>query len=293
MTHELDLEDFPTLKLNHVHIKDKKNLQRVISTILKEGCSSLQVVTDFDLTLTKQHVNGRKVLSSFGIFSKCKQLPQNYTKESNRLYEIYRPIEIDPHLSLETKIEAMNKWMIAAEEIIKGIPFNPDEIPEVAKIYGTDLRDGTKELFKKLHSAGVPVLVFSAGLGDVVEAILRNQGVLYDNVKVISNFLKYEDGKIAGFKNERLIHVFNKNEYAIEQEYLKVLEGRQNILLMGDTTGDASMVDGIVDTCAVLKIGFLYDHVENSLSSYMKQFDIVLIDDQTMQVPNDILKSLL
>ncbi|XP_015433371.1 PREDICTED: 7-methylguanosine phosphate-specific 5'-nucleotidase isoform X2 [Dufourea novaeangliae] len=251
------------------------------------------IVTDFDLTLTKQHVNGKKVLSSFGIFGKCKQLPQTYSEESKRLYHKYRPIEIDPHLSVEVKAEAMTDWMIAAEKILKGIPFDLNEIEEVVRIYGTDLRDGTKEFFKKLNAAKVPVLVFSAGLGDVVEAILRNQGVLFNNVKLISNFLKHRDGKITGFENDRLIHVFNKNEHAIEQEYFKVLDGRKNVLLMGDTIGDALMVDGMTDTCAVLKIGFLYDHVDTSLASYMEVFDIVLVDDQTMQVPFDILQRLL
>ncbi|XP_061931671.1 7-methylguanosine phosphate-specific 5'-nucleotidase isoform X1 [Apis cerana] len=293
MTSEIDLNDFPTLKLKHVHIKDKKNLLRTINTMLTGGCNSLQIVTDFDLTLTKQHVNGKKVLSSFGIFSKCKQLPEIYTKESNRLYKKYRPIEIDPDLSIQIKTEAMTDWMIAAEEILKGIPFDPNEISEVSKIYGTNLRDGTKELLTKLYLAEVPVLVFSAGLGDIVQAILENQEVLFNNVKIISNFLKYEDGKLAGFQNEGLIHVFNKNEHAIEQEYFKVFEKRKNILLMGDTIGDASMVDGMLNTCAVLKIGFLYDNVENSLASYMEKFDIVLVDDQTMQVPIDILRLLL
>lgn len=39
---------------------------------------------------------------------------------------------------------------------------------------------------------------------------------------------------------------------------------------MGDHTGDASMVDGIVDAHAVLKIGFLYDHV--SVTYFIKYF---------------------
>lgn len=260
---------------------------------MTDGCNSLQVVTDFDLTLTKQHVNGKSVLSSFGIFSKCKQLPESYTKESGRLYKKYRPIEIDPNLSVEEKTKAMTEWMIATNHILKGIPFDPEEIPVVSEIYGANLRDGTKELFKKLYHANVPVLVFSAGLGDVVESILRHQGVLFDNVKIISNFLKYENGKLEGFQNERLIHVFNKNEHAVEQDYFKLLDRRRNVLLMGDTTGDASMVDGMVNTRAVLKIGFLYDNAEDSLSSYMEHFDMVLIDDQTMQVPTDILHRIL
>ncbi|XP_076166650.1 cytosolic 5'-nucleotidase IIIB isoform X2 [Ptiloglossa arizonensis] len=256
---------FPTLQSKHVHIKDKERLLRIINTILKDGCNSLQIVTDFDLTLTKQHVNGAKVLSSFGIFNKCKQLPQTYTQASTHLYNTYRPIEIDPYLPLEIKIQEMKHWIVETEERLKEIPFDPDELSEVTKIYGTDFRDGTKELFEKLQSAGVPILVFSAGLGDIVELLLRNQGVLFDNVKVISNFLKYEDGKLAGFKNKTLLHVLNKNEHVIEQEYLKVLEGRKNVVLMGDHTGDASMVDGIVDAHAVLKIGFLYDHQASQL----------------------------
>ncbi|CAK9822295.1 7-methylguanosine phosphate-specific 5'-nucleotidase [Anthophora retusa] len=292
MIPKLDLDDFPTLKLKHVFIKDKKRLLRTINTIIKDGCNSLQVVTDFDLTLTKQHVNGKQVLSSFGIFGKCKQLPETYKIESTRLYRKYRPIEIDPNLSIDIKTKAMKDWMIAAEQILKGIPFDASEIQEVTKIYGTDLRDGVKELFEKLQLLKVPVLVFSAGLGDVVQAILKNEGVLFDNVKIISNFLKFDGGEIGGFQNKRLIHVFNKNEQAIEEKYFKVLERRKNVLLMGDSIGDASILDGMVDTCAVLKIGFLYDHVESSLSSYMETFDIVLVDDQTMQVPIDILQQL-
>ena len=124
------------------------------------------------------------ILKKTGIFSKCKQLPETYAKESSRLYQKYRPIEIDPNLSVEIKTEAMTEWMIAAEEILKGIPFNPNEIPEISNMYEMYLRDGTKELLKKLHLAKVPVLVFSAGLGDIVEAILKSQGILFDNVKV-------------------------------------------------------------------------------------------------------------
>lgn len=187
----------------------------------------------------------------------------------------------------------MNDWMIAAEELLRGIEFDPKELSEVTEKYGTPLRDGTKELFEDLNKANIPVLVFSAGLGDVVEAILKCHKVLFDNVKIISNFLKYNGNKIDGFKNKKLIHVFNKNEHALGQEYFKVIESRQHVLLMGDTTGDASMVDGMENTVAVLKIGFLYDKVEESLASYMQKFDIVLVDDQTMKVTADILRTIL
>lgn len=61
--------------------------------------------------------------------------------------------------------------------------------------------------------------MLSAGIGDVVELILVHENLLTDNVSVVSNFLKVSKddsgvSTIQGFKEEKLIHVFNKNEHA-------------------------------------------------------------------------------
>lgn len=59
------------------------------------------------------------------------------------------------------------------------------EIVEVAQRYGLDcLRDGTQQLFQDLNSRDIPILVFSAGLGDSVVAILEETNVKLPNVKV-------------------------------------------------------------------------------------------------------------
>ena len=187
----------------------------------------------------------------------------------------------------------MEEWMEISEKLLSGFEFDRTELEKVAVEYGTNLRDGTKTMMKRLHAAKVPVLVFSAGLGDVVEAILRHNGVLLDNVELISNFLKYSGRKLEGFK-EKKIHVFNKNETVLDEDQIRKLENRKNILLMGDSTGDSTMTDGIKDLENVLKIGFLYNEdneiVEKSIPQYMAAFDIVLIDDQTMDLPWSILQ---
>jgi 5'-nucleotidase len=44
-----------------------------------------------------------------------------------------------------------------------------------------------------LRENNVPMLVFSAGMGDVIEEILRVQGQLTPNVHVISNRFKFDE----------------------------------------------------------------------------------------------------
>lgn len=205
------------------------------------------------------------------MFRKCKQLPQHYFDEAKGLYNKYRPIEIDPYISMNEKSDAMRDWMLAANNLLKDIEFDSDEIEEVALQFENVLRDGTEEMFEKLNKAKVPIVVFSAGLGDMVEGVLRCHNAFYDNVQIISNFLKYNGNKLDGFKNSVLIHTFNKNECALAKNHLKLLENRQNVLLMGDTIGDADMVQGIKDVKAVLKIGFLYENVSISFDKLIKR----------------------
>lgn len=80
-------------------------------------------------------------------------------------------------------------------------------------------RVGIEEVFRKLYKQNVPLIILSAGIGDVVELILEHNNLVMDNVTVVSNFLKLSKddngiSTIQGFKGQKLIHIFNKNEHA-------------------------------------------------------------------------------
>lgn len=49
-------------------------------------------------------------------------------------------------------------------------------------------RDKTKDVFNELNMVDVPILVFSAGLGDTVEGVLTACNVLLPNVEVSENW---------------------------------------------------------------------------------------------------------
>lgn len=58
-------------------------------------------------------------------------------------------------------------------------------------------REGYEQFFDRLQQHDVPVFIFSAGLGDVLEEIIRQAGVYHPNVKVVSNFMDFDENVSA------------------------------------------------------------------------------------------------
>ncbi|XP_068148158.1 7-methylguanosine phosphate-specific 5'-nucleotidase [Drosophila tropicalis] len=287
---------------NWIRIEDLKALQgsrilhptrveRIINEFIQGGPERMQMVSDFDYTITKQRTDdGGKVLSSFGIFNACKSLPDTFKAETDKLYHIYRPIEIDPHMAKDDKVKYMIEWWTKSSEVTSGFPFDQTEIDDIASKFKHALRDRTHELFEDLQRMQIPLLVFSAGLGNSVVSVLKQADIMYPNVKVVSNFLQYRDGLLDGFQ-QPMIHTFNKNETVLDgHEYYDLVHSRDHIIVMGDSLGDADMASGVPSSSHILKIGFLFDHVEANMEKYMNTFDIVLVDDQTMDVPRALLE---
>lgn len=116
---------------------------------------------------------------------------------------------------------------------------------------------------KDLDDAKVPILIFSAGVGDVIDEALRQHGVMKPNVKVISNYMTYDSkGKLNKFSVPP-INVFNKNEseVSLSGSYFQDVVDRRNVILLGDSIGDLQMSHGVHSPRTVLTIGFLNDTV--------------------------------
>ncbi|KAG0711589.1 7-methylguanosine phosphate-specific 5'-nucleotidase [Chionoecetes opilio] len=272
-----------------VRIKEPARVEALISGIVGGGFSRLQLVVDFDYTLTRVHMGGHRCHCSWGIMDNSPKMPEYYREEANRLLAKYYPIEVDPKMSEAEKIPHMLEWYEQIHDLLVKCAISRDAIKGMVSASSSRLREGSEELCHTLHGAGVPVLVLSAGMGDVLEEVLRQFNVYTDNVKVVSNFFDYnEEGRMVGFKG-KLIHVFNKNEDAIHSsDYFEKLHDRNNVILMGDSLGDIKMAMGVPQPSSVLKIGFLNDKIDERLEVFMDNFDIVLLDDQTMDVTNSI-----
>lgn len=114
------LNNITVLNRPNCKIKNRERVNELLAIIITSGANQLQVITDFDYTITKQKSEGGKpLLSSFGIFKQSKSLPAEYVRESKKLYEKYRPIEINPHMLIDEKAKYMLEWYSTAAQLLK------------------------------------------------------------------------------------------------------------------------------------------------------------------------------
>ena len=109
------------------------------------------------------------------------------------------------------------------------------KLDEAVQKSGIILREREAEFFAQLQSQKIPILLFSAGITQIVEAAMRFKSVggLTDNMDVISNKMIFdENGNLAQF-SEPLIHTFSKTTAAIGEEWKNRLGQRNNVMLMG------------------------------------------------------------
>lgn len=144
-----------------------------------------------------------------------------------------------------------------------------------------------------LTAHNVPTLIFSAGLYDVIHAVLdkeyakRPSQCVPKNVHVVSNMMCFnEDGTAVGFDG-KLIHSLNKNANVVLDTPFWAqcqMEKRRNILLLGDSIGDARMANGLdYAEDEIVRVGFLNHPVtDEKLQLYLQTFDVVLTHDSSL-----------
>jgi len=251
----------------------------------------LIIIADFDRTITTAACG----ISSHGVIESCASLSAGYRVATTRLLAHYYPIEIDPHLTREQKVPLMQEWYMKAHTLLLNEPLTETMLQHAADAAPIALRDGFVELLLACHARGVPFIVCSAGLGNVVRAVLRTRlppSVDVDSLPVVSNWVRFEPGggTICGF-TEPLIHMFNKNGPTIKErigaeQWKRLVGGRGTALLIGDSLGDATMADGM-GMARVHRIGLLNEiqpaRVAARLHKYRRAFDAVIVGDISME----------
>ncbi|CAL9155739.1 unnamed protein product [Musa hybrid cultivar] len=253
------------------------------------------VIADFDGTLTRYWIDGRRGQTSHGLLQ---QGNAEYDAKRQALYEYYHPLEISPTIPIEEKTKLMEEWWEKTHGLLIEGGVTYDAIKKSVSEATIAFRDGVVELFEFLEELDVPVLVFSAGLADIIEEVFRQKlHRSFKNVKVVSNRMVFDEkGCLVAFKG-KTIHVLNKNEHALDMAApihdkfgypngynpdSVLMKERTNVLLLGDHVGDLGMSDGLSYENRIA-VGFLNNNTEMSFKSYLDAFDVVYLNDASMR----------
>ncbi len=273
----------------------QKEFEELKLKIKKDGPEKLHILADFDRTLTKAFVNGKKIPSLISVLRDENYLTPDYPAKANALFEKYHAIEINPDIPQQEKKEKMEEWWRLHFKLLIESGLKKEDVEKAMKSANLVLRDGCVELFNLLNEKGIPLIILSsAGLGvESIELFLKNKGLLYPNVYIISNSFEWdENGKAVSVK-EPIIHGMNKSEIAIKNfpNIFNEIKDKTNIILLGDNLSDIEMAEGF-EYKNLLKIGFLNEDIDQNLQDYQKAFDAVLAHDSSVQFILDLLKDL-
>ncbi|XP_012576282.1 PREDICTED: cytosolic 5'-nucleotidase 3A isoform X2 [Condylura cristata] len=288
------LNMMPEFQKTSVHMKDPTKVEEIICGLIKGGAAKLQIITDFDMTLSRFSCDGKRCPTCHNVIDNCKLVSDECRQKLLKLKEKYYAIEIDPDLTVEEKYPYMVEWYTKSHGLLVEQAIPKAKLREIVAESDIMLKEGYKNFFDKLYKHDIPMFIFSAGIGDVLEEVIEQAGVYHPNVKVVSNFMDFDDnGVLKGFKGE-LIHVFNKHDGALKNtDYFSQLKNNSNIILLGDSQGDLRMADGVTNVENILKIGYLNDRVDELLQKYLDSYDVVLVKEESLEVANSVLQKIL
>lgn len=258
----------------------------VESKIKSIRLSDIVLVFDFDGTLNKKHIGTKKVPSIISILRNENILNDDYAHEAHALANIYYPIELDPNIPKEIKIQKTEEWWKKAINLLIKHNLSLEDIRRASYHQNLVLREGCLELLSFANEKNIPIVIFSAsGTGvDSIRFFLERYTISFPNITIISNRFEYKDN-VVNTIIPPLIHTLNKNESILKFFPDTNLSEKRSVILVGDSINDVDMVlDSNHDT--VIRIG-LCNEIDPEekitiLPKFQENFDFVIEDDGSL-----------
>lgn len=300
------LADLQRYHSNHILIPNPASFIAKRQQLISDGPASLQLISDFDHTLSAFTSH-----SSHGTLEHSSELPADYMPKVQALFDHYYPIEMDHTISAEQKEATMVAWWEAAHSLLLDYRFNRSFITAAVKQaiqqHKLTYRPAATAVLHYCHQHSLPLLVFSAGLGDTIEEFMRQTNTDLPNVDVVSNFMRFDDtGTLVAFQPD-LIHSLNKNySHVVRQrgerrglggsgcvvDELHAVE-RRNVILLGDSVGDCQMSVGLEAVNVILRIGWLngeWPVAAERLAKYEAVYDVLIGENGGMEFVLELLE---
>jgi len=277
--------------MTNLLFSNRDDFEEKLKAIKKAGQDKLHILADFDKTLTyPTTIDGKPLPSVISILRDFNYLSEEYSESAKALFERYHLIEKDTSIPIEERRKAMNEWWTTHFELLIRSGLNKSHLERIVDEGIIRLREGTRELFGYLHKRNIPLVILSSsGVGNTIPMILQREGILYDNVYVVTNLFDFDEEGRATKVSEPIIHSMGKSETSLEDHpAYDAIKDRPNVVLLGDSLSDIEMT-GDRQTDTVLKIALLNEADEETVKRYREAYDVLLTDDLDINFVKDLL----
>jgi len=220
--------------LKYFTVKDKNKTLQKLNKIINEGKEKLHLLADFDRTLTIGRDKTGKDSTSWEILGN--HLSKKAHVKQHVLYKKYRPLELSGKMTPE---EALS-W---ADQVLTIFVEDKINLTQVEKDFQQkiDIRPNAKELLDYSKNLGIPTIILSAGIGEIIN-IWSKTFQVSPTLVLATRLIVDQNGKIINW-NKHIIHHLNKKEQD-HQELTRIKTQRPNTILIGDAIEDADMSEG-------------------------------------------------
>ena len=276
------------------------------SKLEKFNKNNLIIISDFDYTLSRRFYFNKKtnkkehLLSGFGFYDLCPDLPENFRKETMDLKLKYLKYENDLSVPFEKRDEYI-KYLFT-EDINKIINLHLDKnflnnsFKNTIKFKPFYFRYGIKKFYELINQNNITQIIISGGIKESIEKTLQmvNKNIIRQNIKIIANEFLYDaNGIIIDYKKP-LVYTFNKSKI-FEKEILKYNNDIENkcILFLGDHMND---IDSISNIKSIEKLTIAFNNDENNLNSnkqFLEKYDCVIGNEGDLIFINELIQKIL
>lgn len=159
-------------------------------------------------------------------------LSEEFRIKRNKDFDFYAPKEYDLSLSLEDRRKYCDEWTFIGLTDLSNEKLHEKDfdllIKDVIDNKKLILRDHVKEIFKFADDNNIPLYILSAGLGNVIEHVMKYAIPEYQSLidkkllVLVSNFLTFDEktGLVNGFKKP-VLNTFSKVDVRLIS-YIKI-----------------------------------------------------------------------
>jgi 5'-nucleotidase len=216
----------PFNPMERVVVTDVEALCRKIGRIKNDGIRNLQIVSDFDYTLTRFNTYGVPSKTSVTIAQVVNQTDQRKA-EVEKLIQYYSPIEHSNLISKSFKAKYMKEWWYKSSSMLISDQLKDQDIENLVLNSQVYLRHGIEAILDLCKSNSIHFTVVSAGFGNIVSKFFEILS-FRDSVEIFSNFLLPDSqGKLVR-RTEPIIVSIEKNNVLVGKTR------KENFIILGD-----------------------------------------------------------